>query len=239
MTWHDIFIPNAYSSLTHHRRKWSTPLSLQSQDAATIYIRKVTNNTEQKLFHLLNSTDFIPLISVYWFYHADIPDTGLLCDLLWADPDKDIVGWGENDRGVSFTFGEDVVAQFLRRYVRYDVCKFVEGTAIGCVCVSLSMHLLYFFLVSVSLSDTISLSLSLCLCFYLTIPLLIDSSPIDNRIWFPLEWPLSFFLIRQFLILFSSLHFHGLLYIIFWFQTRFRSYLSGTPSSGGWVRVLR
>ena len=45
----------------------------------------------------------------------DIPDTGLLCDLLWADPDKDIVGWGENDRGVSFTFGEDVVAQFLRR----------------------------------------------------------------------------------------------------------------------------
>ena len=34
--------------------------------------------------------------------------------MLWADPDKDIVGWGENDRGVSFTFGEDVVAQFLR-----------------------------------------------------------------------------------------------------------------------------
>ena len=142
------------------------------------------------------------LISVYWFYHADIPDTGLLCDLLWADPDKDIVGWGENDRGVSFTFGEDVVAQFLRRYVRYDVCKFVEGTVIGCVCVSLSMHLLYFFLVSVSLSDTISLSLSRCLCFYLSLPLFIDSSPIDNRIWFPLEWPLSFFLIRQFLIFF-------------------------------------
>ena len=42
---------------------------------------------------------------------TDIPDTGLLCDLLWADPDKDIVGWGENDRGVSFTFGEDVVGQ--------------------------------------------------------------------------------------------------------------------------------
>ena len=52
------------------------------------------------------------------FLFTDIPDTGLLCDLLWADPDKDIVGWGENDRGVSFTFGEDVVAQFLRRYVR-------------------------------------------------------------------------------------------------------------------------
>ena len=59
---------------------------------------------------------------------SDIPDTGLLCDLLWADPDKDIVGWGENDRGVSFTFGEDVVAQFLRRYVcspEYTSCTYM------------------------------------------------------------------------------------------------------------------
>lgn len=53
----------------------------------------------------------------------DIPDTGLLCDLLWADPDKDIVGWGENDRGVSFTFGEDVVAQFLRRHDLDLICR--------------------------------------------------------------------------------------------------------------------
>ena len=28
---------------------------------------------------------------------------------------QDITGWGENDRGVSFTFGADVVRQFLRR----------------------------------------------------------------------------------------------------------------------------
>ncbi|KAI3367601.1 hypothetical protein L3Q82_026443 [Scortum barcoo] len=31
---------------------------------------------------------------------TDVPDTGLLCDLLWSDPDKDVQGWGENDRGV-------------------------------------------------------------------------------------------------------------------------------------------
>ena len=36
---------------------------------------------------------------------TDVPDTGLLCDLLWSDPDKDVQGLGENDRGVSFTFG--------------------------------------------------------------------------------------------------------------------------------------
>jgi serine/threonine-protein phosphatase PP1 catalytic subunit len=40
---------------------------------------------------------------------TDVPDTGLLCDLLWADPDKDILGWYENDRGVSFTFGPDAL----------------------------------------------------------------------------------------------------------------------------------
>ena len=41
---------------------------------------------------------------------------GLLCDLLWSDPDKDVQGWGENDRGVSFTFGADVVSKFLNRH---------------------------------------------------------------------------------------------------------------------------
>ena len=45
-----------------------------------------------------------------------MPDTGLLCDLLWADPDKDVNGWAENDRGVSFTFGSDVVNKFLNKH---------------------------------------------------------------------------------------------------------------------------
>lgn len=46
---------------------------------------------------------------------VDVPDTGLLCDTLWSDPDKDITGWAENDRGVSYTFGPDVVTRFLQR----------------------------------------------------------------------------------------------------------------------------
>jgi len=54
---------------------------------------------------------------------TDVPDTGLLCDLLWSDPDKDIVGWGENDRGVSFTFGPDVVAAFLKRHDLDLICR--------------------------------------------------------------------------------------------------------------------
>ena len=54
---------------------------------------------------------------------TDVPDTGLLCDLLWSDPDKDMVGWGENDRGVSFTFGEDIVAQILPKLDLDLVCR--------------------------------------------------------------------------------------------------------------------
>lgn len=49
---------------------------------------------------------------------TDVPDQGLLCDLLWSDPDKDTNGWGENDRGVSFTFGVEV-----SRYTYYNFSK--------------------------------------------------------------------------------------------------------------------
>lgn len=45
----------------------------------------------------------------------DIPNKGVLCDLLWSDPDPDIVGFGDNDRGVSFTFGANEVSKFLKR----------------------------------------------------------------------------------------------------------------------------
>ncbi|XP_055846778.1 serine/threonine-protein phosphatase beta isoform isoform X1 [Episyrphus balteatus] len=54
---------------------------------------------------------------------TDVPDTGLLCDLLWSDPDKDVEGWGENDRGVSFTFGATVVSKFLRKHDLDLICR--------------------------------------------------------------------------------------------------------------------
>ena len=48
---------------------------------------------------------------------------GLLCDLLWSDPDKEVTGWGENDRGVSFTFGPDVVSKFLQKHDLDLICR--------------------------------------------------------------------------------------------------------------------
>ena len=54
---------------------------------------------------------------------TDVPDSGIICDLLWSDPDKEIDGWSENDRGVSFTFGADVVGKFLKKHDLDLVCR--------------------------------------------------------------------------------------------------------------------
>ena len=44
---------------------------------------------------------------------CDIPDEGILCDLLWSDPEPNLNGWKESDRGVSYLFGRDVLDKFL------------------------------------------------------------------------------------------------------------------------------
>ncbi|KAL4191365.1 hypothetical protein AMTRI_Chr07g80150 [Amborella trichopoda] len=54
---------------------------------------------------------------------TDVPDTGLLCDLLWSDPSKDVQGWGMNDRGVSYTFGPDKVTEFLQKHDLDLICR--------------------------------------------------------------------------------------------------------------------
>jgi serine/threonine-protein phosphatase PP1 catalytic subunit len=53
----------------------------------------------------------------------EIPDYGLLCDLLWSDPSSDIPGWGESDRGVSCTFGADKVVEFLEKNDLDLICR--------------------------------------------------------------------------------------------------------------------
>ena len=54
---------------------------------------------------------------------TDVPDTGLLCDLLWSDPEKDTQGWGENERGVSYTFGPDFVNLFCKTHDLDLICR--------------------------------------------------------------------------------------------------------------------
>lgn len=53
---------------------------------------------------------------------TDIPVQGLLCDLLWSDPSPSL-GWTENDRGVSFAFGPDVISKFLHKHDFDLICR--------------------------------------------------------------------------------------------------------------------
>nr|AAC39461.1 serine/threonine protein phosphatase type one [Arabidopsis thaliana] len=53
----------------------------------------------------------------------EIPDSGLLCDLLWSDPDQKIEGWADSDRGISCTFGADKVAEFLDKNDLDLICR--------------------------------------------------------------------------------------------------------------------
>ncbi|XP_064551950.1 serine/threonine-protein phosphatase alpha-3 isoform [Drosophila montana] len=54
---------------------------------------------------------------------CEIPEQGLLCDLLWSDPDEKTLGWGLNERGVSYTFGADIVSSFLDRHGFSLICR--------------------------------------------------------------------------------------------------------------------
>ncbi|MED6156440.1 hypothetical protein PIB30_014404 [Stylosanthes scabra] len=54
---------------------------------------------------------------------TEIPDSGLLCDLLWADPDPSLDGWADSDRGISCTFGPNAVTEFLDKNDLDLVCR--------------------------------------------------------------------------------------------------------------------
>jgi serine/threonine-protein phosphatase PP1 catalytic subunit len=55
---------------------------------------------------------------------TDVPDAGILCDLLWSDPSEDLpTDWGTNERGVSYTFSKDVVDKFLENNNLDLICR--------------------------------------------------------------------------------------------------------------------
>ncbi|KAI7907425.1 type 1 protein phosphtase-I [Cokeromyces recurvatus] len=54
---------------------------------------------------------------------TDVPDYGLLNDLLWSDP-ADIDGeWEDNERGVSYVFGQKVINKFLATFDLDLICR--------------------------------------------------------------------------------------------------------------------
>ncbi|KZV95644.1 phospho protein phosphatase PPZ [Exidia glandulosa HHB12029] len=54
---------------------------------------------------------------------TDVPDYGLLNDLLWSDPSDSAVDWEDNERGVSYCFGKIIINEFLARYDMDLICR--------------------------------------------------------------------------------------------------------------------
>ncbi|XP_047334201.1 serine/threonine-protein phosphatase PP1 isozyme 2-like [Impatiens glandulifera] len=54
---------------------------------------------------------------------SDIPEIGLVHDLLWADPSQNFKGWGIGNRGVSIAFGSEIVTRFLRKHNLDLICR--------------------------------------------------------------------------------------------------------------------
>ncbi|KAJ1652235.1 serine/threonine protein phosphatase Pzh1 [Dispira simplex] len=54
---------------------------------------------------------------------SDVPDYGLLNDLLWSDPSETAYDWEDNERGVSFCFGKSIVNAFLHKHDLDLVCR--------------------------------------------------------------------------------------------------------------------
>ena len=58
---------------------------------------------------------------------TEVPDTGLLCDLLNSDPDIKTLGYDENNKGISVIFGEKVVLDFIKKN---DIDLIVRGNQV-------------------------------------------------------------------------------------------------------------
>ncbi|RKO97488.1 hypothetical protein CXG81DRAFT_8983 [Caulochytrium protostelioides] len=54
---------------------------------------------------------------------VDVPDYGILNDLLWSDPSEAATDWEDNERGVSYCFSRQIVTEFLQRHDFDLVCR--------------------------------------------------------------------------------------------------------------------
>jgi diadenosine tetraphosphatase ApaH/serine/threonine PP2A family protein phosphatase len=59
------------------------------------------------------------IVWIAWF-DADVPDYGLLNDLVWSDPSDTALEWEDNERGVSYCYGKAVINSFLATHVSRD-----------------------------------------------------------------------------------------------------------------------
>jgi serine/threonine-protein phosphatase PP1 catalytic subunit len=60
-----------------------------------------------------------------------IPNDGLLCDLMWSDPKSGEKIWGQNDRGISYTYNENAIDTFLENNNLELICRAHQAIPTG------------------------------------------------------------------------------------------------------------
>ena len=81
---------------------------------------------EDKIFcvHGGLSKDLVSIEQLYDIKRpTDVPNAGLLCDILWSDPNSEIDTWGQNERGVSIVFSEKIIEGFLEKNKLDLICR--------------------------------------------------------------------------------------------------------------------
>jgi len=69
------------------------------------------------------SPDLHSLDDIRNLQRIDMPFTGLMADLIAAEPSTHVKDWGENWRGMSYSFGEIIVSDFLNKYNFKMICR--------------------------------------------------------------------------------------------------------------------
>ena len=54
---------------------------------------------------------------------TEVPDKGLLCDLLWSDPEKGVEDWAPNQRGISVLFNEKIIKKTVIDFDIDLICR--------------------------------------------------------------------------------------------------------------------
>ena len=53
----------------------------------------------------------------------DVPDSGLIADILWNDPSDDVNDWTDSDRGCGYLFGKKQLEEFLKKHDLDLICR--------------------------------------------------------------------------------------------------------------------
>ena len=107
----------SYACMGAYRLNWIAWTNWKSSLGLQIFLNKVFLYSFYRKRFIYKKVFWIFSFFRFWL------KLGLLCDLLWSDPDKNVKDWSPNDRGVSVTFPQEIIEKFLEMHDLDLVCR--------------------------------------------------------------------------------------------------------------------